>query len=62
MAVEHNGILLLAIHVDDLFLLGDGGERLVDNLQRVQGLRCGVELAEPAVDQQQVGKRFLFVA
>ena len=61
VAVEHDGIVFLAEDVDDLFFLGDGGERLVGDAQIFEGLGGGVKLAQAAVDEDQAGKRLVFV-
>ena len=60
MMVEHDGIVFLSVDVNDFFALGDGGQRLVDDLESFQRFGRGVELAEAAVDQNQAGQRLLF--
>ncbi len=45
--------------VDDLFLLGDGGERLRADADLGEGVGGGVELAEAAVDEDERGERLL---
>ena len=62
MMVENDGIVFLSVDVNDLFALGDGGERLVDDFERFERLRRGVQLAEAAVDQDQTGHGLLFFA
>src|SRR6266571_706467 len=53
MPVEHHGLVLLAVDVDDLLAFGDGGKRLAGNLQFGQSLGCGVQLAEAAINEHQ---------
>ena len=60
-AVEDYGVVLLALDVDDLFLLRDGGEGLEGDAQFGQGVCCGVELAEAAIDQDEGRERLLVV-
>ena len=55
-AVKDNGVVLLAVDVDDLFPLGDGGERLGGEAELVERVRGGMELAEAAVDQDERGQ------
>ncbi len=58
--VERDRFVFLSVDVDDLFALGDGGQRLVDDLERLECLRGGVQLAEAAVDQDQARHLLLF--
>ena len=51
MTVEDDGFVFLAVDVKNFFLLGDAGERLIDDLEGVEGLGGGVKLADAAVDQ-----------
>jgi hypothetical protein len=44
-AVEDYRVVLLAVDVDDLFALGDGGEGLGGEADLVEGVSGGVELA-----------------
>ena len=60
MAVEHDGLVFLAVEVEDFFLLGDAGEGLVDDGERFEGFGGGVELADAAVDQDQAGEGLVF--
>ena len=60
MMLKDNGLVLLAEDVENFFFFGDAGQRLIDNLQRIQRLRSGVELADTAVDENQAGERFFF--
>src|SRR5208283_5318417 len=60
MMVENYRVVFLSVDVDDLFSLGDGGERLVDNFERFERLGSGVELSEAAVDQHQAGRGLFF--
>ena len=60
MMVEDNRFIFLAEDIEDLFFFGDARERLIDNLQRVERVGCGMELADAAVDQDQAGHRLLF--
>jgi hypothetical protein len=57
-AVEDDGILLVAVEVDDFFALGDGGQRLRCDAERFEGFGSGVELAEAAVDEDEAGEGF----
>jgi hypothetical protein len=61
-AVEDDGVVLLAVDVDDLFALGDGGQRLGGEADLVEGVGGGVELAEAAVDQDEAGERLVGVS
>jgi hypothetical protein len=56
--VENDGVFFLSVDVDDLFALGDRGQRLVDDLERFERLGGGVELAEAAIDQTRLGMGF----
>jgi hypothetical protein len=58
--VENDGVVFLSVDVDDLFALGDGGERLVDDFERFERLGGGVELSQAAVDQHQAGHGLFF--
>ena len=58
--VERDRFVFLSVYVDDLLALGDGGQRLVDDLDRLQRLRGCVQLAQSAVDQDQAGHFLLF--
>src|SRR5664280_125277 len=60
MPVEHYRLVLLALDVDDLFALGDRGQRLVDDAQRFQRLRGCVQLSDAAIDQHQARHVLLF--
>src|SRR5580704_17127043 len=60
MFFEANRFVLLAENEKDFFLLGDGGHGLIDDFQLFQGLRSGVQLSQPAVDQNQAGHFLLF--
>ena len=53
--IERNRLTLLPVDVNNFFALGDRGQRLVDDLERFERLGCGMQLAEPAVDQHQAG-------
>ena len=56
VAVEAERIVLLAVHVNGLFALGDAGQRQVDDLEFFEGSGGGVELADAAVNQHQPRK------
>src|ERR1700722_4905976 len=61
MMIQNNGVIFLSVDVDDFFSFCDRCQRLVDDFQRIERLRGGVELAEAAVDQDQTGHGlFLF--
>ena len=51
MTVEDKGFVFLAVDVENFFFFGDAGEGLVDDLERIERLGGGVELADAAVDQ-----------
>ena len=50
MMLKENGLVLLAEDEENFFFFCDAGERLIDNLQRIEGLRGGMELADASVD------------
>jgi hypothetical protein len=50
-AVEDDGVVLLAVEVNDLLFFGDGGEGLRSEAELFEGFGGGVELAEAAVDE-----------
>jgi len=50
-AVEDDGLVLLAVEVDDFFALGNGGEGLGGQPEGFEGFGGGVELADSAVDE-----------
>ena len=52
-AVEDDGLVFVAVEVDDLFLLGDGGERLRSEAEGFEGFGRGVELAQAAIDEDE---------
>ena len=58
-AVEDDGLLLVAVEVDDLFALGDGGEWRAGEAEGFEGLGGGVELAETAVDEDERGEGYV---
>ena len=60
VAVELDGLVFLAVEVEDFFFLGDAGEGLVDDGEGFEGFGGGVELADAAVDEDQAGERFVF--
>src|SRR3954465_4562439 len=51
--VQDDRIVFLPVDVDDLFTFRDRSEWLVRDLQRLQSLRRGVQLANAAIDQDQ---------
>ena len=51
--VQHNRVILLPVHVDDLLALGDRGQRLIDNPQLFQRACGGVQLPDAYVDQNE---------
>src|SRR5205809_2639832 len=62
MAVQDNGLILLAQDEENYFLLRDAGYGLVDDLERFERLRRGMQLSDAAVDQNQAGHfSFLFL-
>jgi hypothetical protein len=50
-AIEDDGLVFLAVEVDDFFSLGDGGEWLGGDAEGFKGGGGGVELADAAVDE-----------
>ena len=54
-AVENDGLVFLPVEVDDLFFLGDGGERLRGEAERFKCCGGGVQLAKAAVDEDERG-------
>lgn len=54
-AVEDDGLVLVAVEVDDLFFFGDGSEGLRGEAELFEGVGGGVELAEAAVDEDEGG-------
>src|ERR1700752_4804751 len=61
MVIEHDGISLLDVDVENLFALRNGCEGLVDDRKGFEGLGRSMELPQAAVDQYQAGHRFLFL-
>ena len=57
MPLQPYRLVFLPQHVEDLFFLGDAGYRLIDDLQRFECLSGGVQLADTAVNQDQVRQR-----
>ena len=55
-AVEDDGLVFVAVEIDDFFALGDGGERLRREAEGFEGFGGGVELAEAAVDEDERGE------
>ena len=60
VAVELDGLVFLAVEVEDFFFFGDAGEGLVDDGEGFEGFGGGVELADAAVDEDQAGERLIF--
>jgi hypothetical protein len=50
-AVEDDGLLFVAVEVDDFFFFCDRCERLAGDAEGFQGFGGGVELAQAAVDE-----------
>src|SRR5258708_4075215 len=61
MALQDDRLIFLAEDVEDFFFLGDARERLIDDLQRVKGLRGGMELPDSTINQNQARQRFLLL-
>jgi hypothetical protein len=62
MAIEDDGLVFVAVEVDDFFFFGDGGEGLRGEAEGFEGVGGSVELAEAAVDEDEGGHGFrLFV-
>ena len=60
VAVELDGLVFLAVEVEDFFFFGDAGEGLVDDSEGFEGFSGGVELADAAVDEDEAGERLVF--
>jgi hypothetical protein len=60
-AVEDDGLVFIAVEIDDFFALGDGGQGLAGQAERLEGFGGGVELAEAAVDEDERGEGFGFL-
>src|SRR5713226_1274110 len=58
MALQYDRLVFLAEDVEDFFFLGDAREWLIDDLQRLECLRCGMELPDSAINQDQAGQCF----
>jgi hypothetical protein len=56
VAIENDGLVFLAVKIDDFFALGDGGQRLASQAKRFEGFGGGVQLAEAAIDEDERGK------
>ena len=52
-AVENDGLVFIAVDVNDLFLFGDGGERLRGQAEGFESIGGGVKLAQAAIDKNQ---------
>ena len=61
-AVEDNGLVFVAVEVNDLFSFCYGRERLRGEAEGFERLGCGVELAQAAVDEDQRRHRGWFFA
>ena len=59
-AVEDDGLVFVAVEIDDFFLLGDGGQGLRGEAERFQSFGRGVQLAEAAVDEDKRWHRLVF--
>jgi len=55
-AVEDNGLVFVAVEIDDFLALGDGGQRLRGQPERFQRFGSGVELAQATVDEDERGE------
>ena len=55
VAVKDDGLVFVAVEVDDFFFFGDGGEGLRGEAEGLEGFGGGVELAEAPVDEDQGG-------
>ena len=54
-AVKYDRLIFIAVEIDDFFFFGDGGEGLGGEAEGLEGFGCGMELAEAAVDEEEVG-------
>lgn len=52
-AVEDDGLVFVAVEIDDFFLLGDGGERLRGEAEGLERLGRGMELTQAAIDEDE---------
>jgi len=52
-AVEDDGLVFVAVEIDNFFALGDGGQWLAGETERFEGFGGGVELAQAAVDEDE---------
>src|ERR1039457_5577113 len=59
--VQRNRVFLLAVDVQDLLAFGDGSQRLIDDLERLQRVRSRVQLSETTVDQHEAGHGFVLI-
>src|SRR5581483_2226186 len=59
--IEDDWLILLTVHVDDLLPLGNGGQRLIDNLQRFERLSGRVQLPQASINQHEARHRSIFV-
>src|SRR5215472_3367671 len=53
VALQNDGFVLLAENEEDLVFLGDAGHGLIDDLERLERLGSGVQLADAAVDEDE---------
>jgi len=51
MALEDDGFIFLAEDEKDFFFFGDAGHGLIDDLERFESLRGGVQLSDAAIDK-----------
>src|SRR3984957_10571257 len=61
VVVERDGVFFLSIDVKNFFAFSNGGERLIDDLMRFQGLGCRVKLPQASIDEHQAGHRLFFL-
>ena len=60
-AVENDGLVLVAVKVDDFFALGDGGQRLRSEAEGFERLGGSVQLAQAAIDEDERGEGLGFL-
>ena len=51
MVLQDDGFILLTKDKENFFFLRNAGHRLIDDLERFQRLRCGVQLPDATIDQ-----------
>ena len=60
-AVEDDGLVLVAVEVDDLLALGDRGQGLRGQAEGFKGFGSGMKLAQAAIDEDERGEGLGFL-